>query len=165
MYILVLPLKRLLMSVKGHLLKFPMMNLQIHVQISLLLILTTLLLCVIQGYDGASNMRGEWNGLQALFMKDCPYAYYVHCQAHQLQLALIVAAAREVFEVHDFFKDLIFIVNVVSPSSKCHDELQDSQIAALEHLIEIEDIENRTRLNQIDTLQCPGHTRWSSHYR
>jgi hypothetical protein len=35
-----------------------------------------------QGYDGASNMRGEWNGLQALFMKDCPYAYYVHCFAH-----------------------------------------------------------------------------------
>ena len=22
-----------------------------------------------QGYDGASNMRGEWNGLQALFLK------------------------------------------------------------------------------------------------
>ena len=21
-----------------------------------------------QGYDGASNMRGEWNGLQALFL-------------------------------------------------------------------------------------------------
>ena len=23
-----------------------------------------------EGYDGASNMRGEWNGLQALFLKD-----------------------------------------------------------------------------------------------
>ncbi|OIV97197.1 hypothetical protein TanjilG_28948 [Lupinus angustifolius] len=29
-----------------------------------------------QGYDGASNMRGEWNGLQALFLKDCSHAYY-----------------------------------------------------------------------------------------
>jgi hypothetical protein len=29
-------------------------------------------------------MRGEWNGLQALFFKDCPYAYYVHCLAHKL---------------------------------------------------------------------------------
>ena len=36
-----------------------------------------------QGYDGASNMRGEWNGLQALFLKDCPYAYFVHCMAHR----------------------------------------------------------------------------------
>jgi len=25
-----------------------------------------------QGYDGASNMRGEWKGLQALFLNDCP---------------------------------------------------------------------------------------------
>ncbi|XP_026452251.1 uncharacterized protein LOC113352670 [Papaver somniferum] len=45
-----------------------------------------------QGYDGASNMRGAWNGLQALFLRDCPYAYYVHCFAHRLQLALVEAA-------------------------------------------------------------------------
>jgi hypothetical protein len=34
-----------------------------------------------QGYDGASNMRGEWNGLKALILGDCPYAYYIHCMA------------------------------------------------------------------------------------
>jgi hypothetical protein len=34
-----------------------------------------------QGYDGASNMKGEFNGLQALLLKECPYAYYVHCYA------------------------------------------------------------------------------------
>ncbi|XP_075521536.1 uncharacterized protein LOC142554745 [Primulina tabacum] len=45
-----------------------------------------------QGYDDTSNMRGEWNGLQALFLKDCPYAYYVHCFAHRLQLTLVSAA-------------------------------------------------------------------------
>jgi len=55
-----------------------------------------------QGYDGASNMRGEWNGLKALILNECPYAYYIHCMAHQLQLAL-VAASREVHEVHNFF--------------------------------------------------------------
>ncbi|XP_030964211.1 uncharacterized protein LOC115985412 [Quercus lobata] len=47
-----------------------------------------------QGYDGASNMCGEWKGLQALVLNDCPYAYYVHCFARRLQLAL-VAASRE----------------------------------------------------------------------
>ena len=52
-----------------------------------------------QGYDGASNMRGERNGLQALFFKECPYAYYVHCMAHRLQLAL-VTVSREVKVVH-----------------------------------------------------------------
>ncbi|XP_056685508.1 uncharacterized protein [Spinacia oleracea] len=117
-----------------------------------------------QGYDGASNMRGEWNGLRALFMRDCPYAYYVHCLAHQLELALI-AAAREVGEVHDFFKDLIFIVNTVSSSTNRHDELQASQIAELEHLIEIEEVETGKGLNQIGTLQRPGDTRWSSHFK
>jgi hypothetical protein len=40
-----------------------------------------------QGYDGASNMQGGWNGLQALVSNDCPYAYYIHCFAHRLQLA------------------------------------------------------------------------------
>ncbi|KAL7586575.1 hypothetical protein Lser_V15G38315 [Lactuca serriola] len=50
-----------------------------------------------QEYDGASNMCGEWNGLQALLLKECPYAYYIHCFAHQLQLAL-VAASKDVTE-------------------------------------------------------------------
>ena len=52
-----------------------------------------------QGYDGASNIRGEWNVLQALLLKDCPYAYYVRCMTHRLQLALITAS-REVKVVH-----------------------------------------------------------------
>jgi hypothetical protein len=52
-----------------------------------------------QGYDGASNMRGEFNGLQALFLRACPYAY---CYAHHLQLALF-GASKEVIHVAQFF--------------------------------------------------------------
>ena len=37
-----------------------------------------------QRYDGASNIRGMWNGLQALILNDCPYAYYIHCFAYRL---------------------------------------------------------------------------------
>ena len=66
-------------------------------------------------------MRGEWNGLQVLFINDCPYTYYVHCLAHQLQLALI-AAAREISYVHTFFQNLIFIINIISASCKRNDE-------------------------------------------
>ncbi|KAK8302944.1 hypothetical protein V6Z11_D04G118900 [Gossypium hirsutum] len=58
-----------------------------------------------QGYDGASNMCGDFNSLQALILNDYRYAYYVHCFAHRLRLAL-VAAVREVVEVNQFFKDL-----------------------------------------------------------
>jgi hypothetical protein len=55
-----------------------------------------------QGYNGASNMRGALNGLQLLFSKECPYAYYVHCYAHHLKLALVVAA-KDVVPVTQFF--------------------------------------------------------------
>ncbi|KAL0885922.1 hypothetical protein Bca101_009905 [Brassica carinata] len=41
-----------------------------------------------QGYDGASNMKGEFNGLRSLILRECNSAYYVHCFAHQLQLGL-----------------------------------------------------------------------------
>ncbi|XP_047250065.1 uncharacterized protein LOC124885857 [Capsicum annuum] len=45
-----------------------------------------------QGYDGASNMQGEINGLKALILHETPSAYCIHCFAHQLQLALVAVA-------------------------------------------------------------------------
>nr|XP_009612886.1 zinc finger MYM-type protein 1-like [Nicotiana tomentosiformis] len=47
-----------------------------------------------QGYDGASNMQGEINGLKTLILKDTPSAYCVHCFAHQLQLTLVAVAKK-----------------------------------------------------------------------
>ena len=35
-----------------------------------------------QCYDGASNMRGEFNGLKAKILEENRSAYYVHCFAH-----------------------------------------------------------------------------------
>ncbi|KDO40093.1 hypothetical protein CISIN_1g035734mg [Citrus sinensis] len=47
-----------------------------------------------QGYDGASNMQGEFNGLKALILEDNKCPYFIHCFAHQLQLALISVAKK-----------------------------------------------------------------------
>ena len=116
-----------------------------------------------QGYDGASNMRGEWNGLQALFLTDCPYAYYVHCFAHQLQLALVVAS-REVIPIHKFFSKLTFIVDIVCSSSKRHDELQVVKLDEIAYLLEIDELEKGKGSNQIGTLKQAGDTCWSSHF-
>ncbi|CAH9050421.1 unnamed protein product, partial [Cuscuta europaea] len=88
----------------------------------------------IEGYDGASNMRGVWNGLKALFLNDCPSAYYVHCLAHRLQLAL-VAASRE-----------------------------EAQALEIARMLEIGELETGRGLNQVGTLQRAGETRWSSHF-
>ena len=45
-----------------------------------------------QGYDGASNMSGAFNGLKTLVMNETKSAYFVHCFSHQLQLALVFVA-------------------------------------------------------------------------
>ncbi|XP_074265702.1 uncharacterized protein LOC141588147 [Silene latifolia] len=115
-----------------------------------------------QGYDAASNMRGEWNGLQALFLADCPYAYYVHCFAHRLQLAL-VAASREVSPVHQFFSNLNFIINIICGSTKQHDELQASKVEEIKALLSKGELETGRGANQIGTLKRAGDTRWGSH--
>ena len=47
-----------------------------------------------QGYDGASNMSGEFNGLKSIILKENESAFFVHCFAHQLQLALIGVAKK-----------------------------------------------------------------------
>jgi hypothetical protein len=43
---------------------------------------------------GASNMRGEINGLKSLILKENKCTFYVHCFAHQLQLALVAVANK-----------------------------------------------------------------------
>ena len=101
--------------------------------------------------------------MQALFLNDNPYAYYVHCFAHRLQLAL-VAASREVIPVHQFFSNLAFIVNVVCSSSKRHDELQAIELDGITQLLEMGELENGKGKNQIGTLKRVGDTRWSSHF-
>ncbi|XP_050368880.1 uncharacterized protein LOC126786972 [Argentina anserina] len=100
-----------------------------------------------EGYDGARNMRGKWKRLQALFLNDCPYAYYVHYFAHRLQLAL-VAASREVIHIHQFFSHLSSIINVVASSCKRHDQLQDAQVDELAHLLSIDELESGKGANQ-----------------
>lgn len=116
-----------------------------------------------QGYDGASNMHGEWKGLQALFLNDCPYAYYVHCFAHRLQLGL-VAASREVVFVHELFSNLNFIINTIGASCKHHDELQVTQVVQIAHMLAINELETGKGANQIGTLKRAGDSRWDSHF-
>lgn len=45
-----------------------------------------------QGYDGASNMSGQYKGVQAIIKKKYPKAIYVHCSAHSLNLAVSTAS-------------------------------------------------------------------------
>ncbi|KAL6565653.1 hypothetical protein OROHE_004708 [Orobanche hederae] len=116
-----------------------------------------------QGYDGASNMRGSWNGLQALFLRECAYAYHVHCFAHRLQLALVGAAEKEK-TIWCFISHLNSVVKLVSASPKRHYELRSAQAIDIAEMVAEGRRETGTGANQMGSLHRPGTTRWSSHF-
>ncbi|XP_028092674.1 zinc finger MYM-type protein 1-like [Camellia sinensis] len=117
-----------------------------------------------QGYDGASNMSGEWTGLQALFCAECPFAYYVHCFAHRLQLAL-VRASKLVISINQFFSYLTRAINIVGSSCKRHDQLRAAQATNIAEKLAIDDeFETGKGKNQIETLKRAGDTRWGSYF-
>ena len=86
--------------------------------------------------------------MHVLLLNECSCAYYVHCFAHRLQLALIVAS-REVIVVHEFFSNLNFIINVVSTSCKHHCDLEDAQEVDIAHLIAIDELETENELTRL----------------
>ncbi|XP_020424536.1 zinc finger MYM-type protein 1-like [Prunus persica] len=116
-----------------------------------------------QGYDGASNMRGELNGLKTQILREYPLAYYVHCFAHQLQLALVVVAKGNE-NIATFFTTASSVVNIIGASCKRRDALREQQQKDIMKTLEIDDLETGRRLNQETTLKRPCDTRWNSHY-
>ncbi|VAI41896.1 unnamed protein product [Triticum turgidum subsp. durum] len=107
-----------------------------------------------QGYDGASNMSGEFNGLQAKIMNENKSAYYVHCFAHKLNL-VVVAIAKKIFEVGDFFDMVSVLLNVVGASCKRKDQLREHHQEEVRKAIGCGEIAMGTGLNQELSLQRP----------
>ncbi|XP_021826322.1 zinc finger MYM-type protein 1-like [Prunus avium] len=116
-----------------------------------------------QGYDGASNMRGELNGLKTKILREQPCAYYVHCFAHQLQLAL-VAVAKKNIDIASFFTTANSIVNHVGASYKRRDALRAQLQEELVIAFENDCLITGRGLNQETSLKRAGDTRWNSHY-
>ncbi|XP_021828767.1 zinc finger MYM-type protein 1-like [Prunus avium] len=116
-----------------------------------------------QGYDGASNMRGEFNGLKTKILRKQPCAFYVHCFAHQLQLAL-VAVAKKNIDVNSFFTTANSLINVVGASCKRRDALRAQYQEELVKAFENDCLITGRGLNQETSLKRAGNTRWNSHY-
>ncbi|XP_021855585.2 uncharacterized protein [Spinacia oleracea] len=117
-----------------------------------------------QGYDGASNMKGEINCLKTLIMNETPSAYYIHCFAHQLQLTLVVISkkSKDCGWIFDTLGDLL---NVVGVSCKRKDMLREKQAEIVVKALEDGEIESGKGLNQELGLGRSGDTRWGSHYK
>ncbi|XP_042411549.1 uncharacterized protein LOC122001052 [Zingiber officinale] len=74
-----------------------------------------------QGYDGASNMSREFNGLKSLIMKENPYVLYVHCFAHQLHVVVVAVAQANQYEMDSHFSeattDLLIYMSCLDPKN------------------------------------------------
>ncbi|KAL6540509.1 hypothetical protein OROMI_024392 [Orobanche minor] len=117
-----------------------------------------------QGYDGASNMSGKFNGLQSLILKENPAAHYIHCFAHQLQL-VVVSVAKGSPSVSDFVDYLCRIVNLVGASCKRKDMFRQKQHDRILQLLESGEITSGKGKNQETSLTRPGDTRWGSYHK
>jgi hypothetical protein len=101
------------------------------------------------------------HGLKSLTLKESNYAFYVHCLAHQLQLALVAVANRQTNVC--FFILVNKVSNLVGASCKRQEILRESQTHVHEALKNGE-IVSGSGLNQNTTLKRAVDTRWSSHF-
>ena len=124
---------------------------------------------VSQGYDGASVMSGICNGVQQRIREVAPHAVYIHCYAHNLNLAL-VDCVKGNSDAREFFS-LIQALYVFISSSKAHtiyiekQKLQpDKQIRQLQRLVDTRWACSYNAINAlcytfdavISTLECVG---------
>ncbi|XP_068313714.1 uncharacterized protein [Pyrus communis] len=116
-----------------------------------------------QGYDGASNMRGELNGLKTKILNKYPEAFYIHCFAHQLQLALVFVA-KENEDVANFFINASSLVNLIGSLCKRCDVFREKQQEQIPKALDVCNLEKGKRLNQESSLMRSCDTRWNSHY-
>lgn len=70
-----------------------------------------------QSYDGAQNMRGQYNGLQTLIKEKCPTAIFVWCCAHRLNLIVSKLVSCSLDPV-DLFGNLETLYNFICGSKK-----------------------------------------------
>ncbi|CAN6580303.1 unnamed protein product [Malus baccata var. baccata] len=116
-----------------------------------------------QGYDGASHMRGDLNDLKTKILREQPCAYYVHCFAHQLQLALVAVAKKNV-DIASFFATANSVVNHVGVFCKRRNLLRGQLQEELVNAFENDCLITGRCLNQETSLKRAGDTRWNSYY-
>ena len=95
---------------------------------------------VSQGYDGAAVMSGKCSGVQERLRQAAPYAIYIHCYAHTLNLVLvdstkILPYAREFFvlleHLYVFVSTTKAHVIFMSKQNELHPDKQPRQLQKL----------------------------------
>ncbi|XP_066955205.1 uncharacterized protein [Macrobrachium rosenbergii] len=92
------------------------------------------------GFDGASVMSGGISGVQKRIRDKAPFAYYIHCYGHRLNLMLI-NVAKYVPQAAEFFS-LLEELYIFASNSVVHEKfiliqremLPEEQVRELQHL-------------------------------
>lgn len=101
-------------------------------------------------FDGAANMSGQYNGLQAHLKKDAPDSIFVHCYAHVLNLVLSDATSCCIDSQNLF--SLINKTGVFFSSSYKRANIWEDFL------------NNRSGVDRVTKLKKIGATRWSSRH-
>ncbi|XP_021802819.1 uncharacterized protein LOC110746897 [Prunus avium] len=109
-------------------------------------------------------MSGEFNGLKTLIMRENEYTYYVHCFAHQLQLAIVGLAKKKQSLIGAFFTLVSNVVNIVGAPSKRRDILRDKQALKVVEALTNGELSSGKGLNQATKIKRSCDTRWGSYY-
>ena len=64
-----------------------------------------------------------------------------------------------------FFLTLLFLIKIFNASCKHNEQLKVANANEIACLIDLEELETGSGLNQIGTLQRPIETSWSAHFR
>ncbi|PKU82612.1 hypothetical protein MA16_Dca019287 [Dendrobium catenatum] len=65
-----------------------------------------------QGYNGSSNIRGDFNGLKVVFLNEKQSVHYIHYFSHQLQLALMTVMKSHIY-IAFLFTIISSVINLV----------------------------------------------------
>ena len=102
---------------------------------------------VAQGYDGGSNMSGEFKGVASRIRKNIPRAMYVNCHCHKLNLALS-DALNLLTSARNCLGTVNSLYTFIEGSAKRHAIFLNSQLT-----------------NKATTVKRVDGTRWSSRER
>lgn len=104
-----------------------------------------------QSYDGAPNMSGIHNGVQALVKRQYPHAAYIYCKAHCLNICIVHACRLPLIRnMMDTLQQVAFSFKYSAKRLAVYDdELSENEDAL-------------AKMNRKTKLQALCETRWAS---
>ncbi|KAK9987174.1 hypothetical protein SO802_032125 [Lithocarpus litseifolius] len=105
------------------------------------------------------------NGIYSLLSQHCLDVQNIRGQGYDGPSNMQVKASKQVVPISGLFFKLLFLIKIVNASCKRNEQLKVANANEIARLIDLEELETGSGLNQISTLQRPPEIRWSSHFR